>query len=106
MSNKILCAANKHTFEICKANGSKQTETRIILGARHFDPLMHQALICIDEYYWSWDKATVVQGFVDVAGNFLTRTEAWIVATEHNQIIRRVGADHLNGGTLFSENLY
>jgi hypothetical protein len=46
------------------------------------------------------------QGFVDQKGNFLSRTEAWQVAQTANQIIRRVGGDTANGGTLYSENLY
>ena len=43
------------------------------------------------------------QGFVDQFGTFLTREEAWKVAIEAHQIIRRVGGDE---GRLYSENLY
>jgi len=46
------------------------------------------------------------QGFIDKNGKFLTRTQAWKVAEEAGQIIRRVGGDTANGGTLYSENLY
>jgi hypothetical protein len=48
----------------------------------------------------------VDQGFLDQHGVFLSRTEAWKVAEAAGQILRRVGGDDANGGTLFSENLY
>lgn len=46
------------------------------------------------------------QGFVDQRGVFLTRTEAWSIALAAGQIIRRVGGNDTDGGTLYSENLY
>lgn len=46
------------------------------------------------------------QGFIDTWGNFHTRTEAWKIAESHGQIIKRVGGDDTDGGTLYSENLY
>ena len=48
-----------------------------------------------------WTRAE--QGFVDQFGVFLTREEAWDVASKAGQIVRRVGGD---GGCLYSENLY
>jgi len=36
----------------------------------------------------------------------MTRQEAWVVAIEANQIIRRVGGDDENDGMLYSENIY
>lgn len=50
---------------------------------------------------WSWDA-----GFIDQFGNFHTRTEAWKIAEAAGQIFRRCGGDTVNGGTLYSENLY
>ena len=46
------------------------------------------------------------QGFVDNNGEYMTRQEAWKVAEAAGQIIRRVGGDTSDGGTLYSENLY
>ena len=46
------------------------------------------------------------QGFVDRFGKFHNREEAWKIAEPAGQIRRRVGGDTINGGTLFSENLY
>ena len=46
------------------------------------------------------------QGFIDRFGKFHNREEAWKIAEPAGQIRRRVGGDTINGGTLFSENLY
>ena len=46
------------------------------------------------------------QGFIDSWGVFYNRQDAWKIAEENNQIIRRVGGDTKDGGTLYSENLY
>lgn len=48
-----------------------------------------------------------VQGFLTSKHRFVTREEAWIIAREQNQIVRRCGGDMYKGvGRLFSENLY
>lgn len=87
MERRIVCAAalvNDH----------------IVCSARHYDRLMVRQMELIKEAY---SGANVVQGFIDQHGEFLTREEAWKVATEAGQIVRRVGGDD---GRLFSENLY
>lgn len=43
------------------------------------------------------------QGFIDQYGNFYTREEAYFVAEENGQIIKKCGGDRVS---LFSENLY
>jgi hypothetical protein len=43
------------------------------------------------------------QGFINQRGEFLTRKQAWVIAFNANQIIRRVGGDE---GVLYSENLF
>jgi hypothetical protein len=74
----------------------------LVLGVRHYDAPMHEhikRIRSIDPYALvNWE-----QGFIDNKGNFLTREEAWVVARDAEQIIRRVGGD---GTKLFSENLY
>ena len=64
----------------------------IVCGPRHWDSL------CRGHSKDGWE-----QGFVDQRGVFMTREEAWQVAFDAGQIIRRVGGD---GKRLFSENLY
>lgn len=78
MIRRIVCAAVKDS------NGS------IFLGVRHYDKLMKAPKIGI-------------QGFVDNRGEFHTREEAYVIAFDAGQIIRRCGGDD---GRLFSENLY
>lgn len=92
MTKRIVCAAIKNS------------KGRIIVGARHYDGIMHTALnYCTDRADWE-DHSQIVQGFIDQRGNFLTREEAFIIATENNQIIRKCGSEHT--GRLYSENLY
>ncbi len=90
MNRRIVCAAIRHPEDLA-----------VICGPRHFDRVMGR-LVTADGRMWH----DAEQGFVDQRGNFLSRTEAWKVATEAGQIARRCGGDDRNGGTLFSENLY
>ena len=91
MKNRVIvCAAAR-----CVKTGI------VVCGVRHGDDSM---LPFSDKFYSKHDFDE--QGFVDNKGVFLTRTEAWKVAEAAGQIKRRVGSDTLNGGTLFSENLY
>ncbi|MFM0503942.1 hypothetical protein [Paraburkholderia caffeinilytica] len=83
---RIVCAANKKCFT-----------GEIVLGIRHWDAFMHKL---------DTEGDPVEQGFIDNRGNFLSRIDAWKVAEAAGQIIRRVGGDDTNGGTLYSENLY
>ncbi len=89
MDQRIVCAANKFIGI---------DRTHIVLGARHYDTLMRQMVQLLPKGCYEKE-----QGFIDQFGNFLTREEAFVVATKANQIIRRVGGDD---GKLFSENLY
>jgi hypothetical protein len=84
---RVVCAAVKK-------------EDRIITGARHYDKLMHATILKTEGYAW-WRNGST-QGFVDQFGDFMTREEAWEIATAQNQIRQEVSAP----GTLYSENLY
>jgi hypothetical protein len=86
MMDRIVCAANRKRFT-----------GHVVLGIRHWDDFMRGI---------HSEGDPVDQGFIDNRGNFLSRTEAWKVANAAGQIIRRVGGDDVNGGTLYSENLY
>ena len=93
IKRRVVCAAN-----LCISSGA------IILGARHWDKCMvnHHNLFEIAEVDTSFDD----QGFIDQHGVFMSRQEAWEVAEKAGQIVRRVGGDDADGGTLYSENLY
>lgn len=88
---RIVCAANRYS------------SGHIVLGARHFDPLMHDQIKALRESGVDLDKSTHEQGFIDQHRNFLTREEAHVIAKANYQIIRRCGGDD---HTLYSENLY
>jgi len=88
---RVVCAANRSGDDI-------------ILGIRHWDAYMH--LHATQAFGDDELEHPFEQGFLDNQGTFLSRTEAWKVAKAADQIIRRVGGDSANGGTLYSENLY
>lgn len=88
-AQRVVCAANRYEGK------------RIVLGARHWDSFMRET--CAVRGFIGTSEE---QGFIDQMGNFLSRTEAWKVAEAAKQIVRRVGGDTKDGGTLYSENLY
>lgn len=90
VDRRIVCAAIRHS-----GTGL------VVCGARHFDDVMRGQLMALDGLGMTdeWDE----QGFIDQRGNFLTREEAFAVASAAGQIMRRCGGDD---GRLFSENLY
>lgn len=73
----------------------------VVIGPRHFDQTMCDAMNCHVTDIHSWALGT--EGFIDQFGVFMTREEAWGVAKEAGQIKYRCGGDE---GCLFSENLY
>lgn len=92
---RIVCAANKYLISL----GDASFEIMLI-GARHWDSCMRDQF---KRLVYKVDRETEEQGFIDQYGKFYTRQEAFVIADENNQIIRRVGGDN---GNLFSENLY
>lgn len=92
---RVVCSAIRHP------------DGWIICSARHFDPIMRDQVAMMDYTRTTNDwQNPDQQGFIDQWGQFMTRTEAWKVAENAGQILRRVGGDTIDGGTLFSENLY
>lgn len=83
---RIVCAANRKRFT-----------GEVVLGIRHWDAFMRNL---------DTEGDPVEQGFITNRGEFVDRHTAWCIAEEAGQIIRRVGGDTANGGTLYSENLY
>lgn len=86
---------------VCAANRADRDGT-LVIGIRHYDSFMRDTMAEIRRVRWKDSE----QGFIDQFGAFLTRTQAWPIALAAGQIIRRVGGDEANGGTLYSENLY
>lgn len=92
MTKRIVCAAIRNS------------KGRIIVGARHYDGIMHTTLNYSTDYADWEDHSQITQGFIDQRGNFLTREEAFDIAEENGQIIRLCGSEDRR--KLYSENLY
>ena len=106
---RIVCAANKYG-------------DLIIAGVRHGCNAMcdnlEQAITLnyIRERLVVWDlekfdkiefkHSGEIQGFLTSKYRFVDRYEAWKIALEQRQIVRRCHGDTKNDGKLFSENLY
>jgi hypothetical protein len=91
---RVVCAACKH-----------RTMPLMLVGARHFDKVMHQQLDVIRKAYPCLNKDWE-QGFIDQFGEFMGREEAMEVAVKARQpldIERGCGGDY---STLYSEGLY
>ena len=90
---------------VCAANRYGKT---IVCGARHYDNPMRGVVAVLqrDAEEYGDELLEAEQGFVDEHGVFMTRQEAWHVASAAKQVKYRVGGDTADGGTLYSENLY
>ncbi len=82
----------------------------ILVGVRHGSDDMYSlfdhAENVVDFIFKDTLSDREEQGFITSKYRFVTRTEAWKIAVEQQQIVRRVGGDDSDGGTLYSENLY
>lgn len=90
----VVCAANIHGGVI-------------VLGARHFDTVMHDQIRQLEEGLAPTCNSFWEQGFIDNKGKFMDRAEAYKVALAAGQInLHR----HKSGGAgnqlLYSEDLY
>lgn len=96
MSNElpelVVCAANRH-------------EGVVYCGARHFDKIIWEQMRATEHPSVPGKCfALSEQGFITNRGRFVTRSEAFIIAKENDQIIRICG--NPESTELFSENLY
>ena len=96
---KIICAAIRFTVKLDEDN----TESIVVAGPRHYDTVMHRVIDAIDDAIWK-KVVLAYQGFLDNRGTFLTRHEAFKVATKAKQIIKKSG--NPDSKLLFSEDLY
>lgn len=75
----------------------KTTDESVHLGKRHPD-----CFVAIGVIGWIRYHLGSTQGFIDKDWNFLTRSKAYKVAKEANQLIKDTGSR----GVLYSEDLY
>lgn len=84
---RIICAAL-----LDRASGA------LVVGPRHFDATMQQAIAC--RPWIDWKRAE--QGFIDQMGCFYDRRGAYAIARERGQIVRELPS---KGELLYSEHL-
>ena len=92
---KVVCAACKHP-----------QDALVLVGARHWDKVMHIQYKALNAYYKALGTATWQQGFIDQRGVFMDRKEAMQVAKAAGQAIdieRGCGGSET---VLYSEGLY
>lgn len=92
IQRRVVCAAVKFQTE----HGEM-----VIASPRHYD---RTCVTMLKELRNHMAVVEVDQGFLDQFGEYMTREEAFIVASTANQIIRTCGSEHT--GRLYSENLY
>jgi len=92
---RIVCAANAYG-------------DLVVAGVRHNCGVMSDIHDVFDDRHTDLEEdfGDEVQGFLTSKHRFVDRQEAWKIALEQRQIVRRVGGDTAKGGTLYSENLY
>lgn len=106
VQRRIVCAANRLELD--------DNEFAVVLGIRHHDNAMHNVISERNKgkgLFENEDWGKSEQGFVDQFGDFLSREEAWVIASAANQISELVGnqteEDKGKAGIkLYSENLY
>ena len=100
---RIVCAANRLVIK----DSEGQEQEIIVAGARHHDGVMNPVLKKLYALgYEVPDDRKCHQGFIDQHGRFYDRHQAWVIAQDNNQIVRRCGGDGPDGMGLNSENLY
>lgn len=73
---------------VCAALKSARTRD-VVIGVRHDDQLIKDAILqgCLYETWTEEDWEDAIEGFINTDGRFITREEAFVSATENNQII-------------------
>ena len=92
---RVVCAA------IRAADGC------VLLGVRHYSPDMHAQIMSRFDGPKFAHRHDEDQGFVDQHGVFMSREEAYLVATAAGQILYpNACGEGLDGPKLYSEGLY
>lgn len=103
------------SIEVNQFRGAREPRVVIperIVCAAAMDPMTQEVYLSVrhgDELFWKvfgdkWSAVHLVQGFITNRKRFVGRREAFIIASEQNQIIRKSG--NPNSKELFSEDLY
>ena len=84
---------------IVAAANRSESDGILVVSARHFDKCMREQIKAMGRNHTDFRE----QGFIDQHCRFYNREEAFSIAYDNGQIIKRCGGDK---GRLFSENLY
>lgn len=103
LSNPII--DDDRTDLVIVAAANRLSCGTLLVGARHWDILMHQQFKAMDLTKQIL-HSEVIQGFIDNKGNFHTREEAFKIAKAAGQLEGRIKTDHPNSTTLYSEDIY
>lgn len=101
MSNSLI--VDKPQRRVVCAAVTDCVSNLIICGPRHFDTTMRNEIARMSDHVQSQVKY-MEQGFVDQWGKFMTREEAFEVATVAGQIRHKSG--NPDSKELFSEDIY
>lgn len=85
------------------AAACRMKDGTMLVSARHWDGAM---IALASKFNLERSHGPENAGFVDQRNVYMTRAEAWKVAEAAGQILYRCGGDTIDGGYLFSENLY
>lgn len=95
IQRRVVCAA------IRAADGD------VLLGVRHYSMDMHRQIDARHDGHKFLHRHDPDQGFVDQWGVYMTREEAYRVATEAGQVLYpHLCGEGLDGRMLYSEGLY
>lgn len=94
-----------HRRVVCAA--IRASDGDVLLGIRHYSRDMHHQIEQRVDGHKFKHRVDPDQGFVDQHGRYMTREEAYVVATEAGQIVRPEACGNgLAGPKLYSEGLY
>ncbi len=100
-TSSLLCHPDqRHPDQRVVCAAMLMQDGEIVTGIRHYSPEMRKTLLRL--YGVGYHLKVKDQGFVNQCGEFLTREQAWWIATEQGQIRKQVSSP----GELYSENLY
>lgn len=102
---RIVSSANrlKYTVRMISNSEIAASDFIIALGARHFDPLMHENIDRIEKIRGK--SQSMEQGFIDQYGEWWNRKQALMIAANSNQL-NQYRAKHHSLSELYSEDLW
>lgn len=101
MTNDLTIHSTKERRVVCASLYDKELDLNIC-GARHCDTVMWYQICAMEGM--KERVPSMEQGFIDQWGKFMSREEAFEVATAAEQIIKKTG--NPDSKELFSEDIY